>query len=150
MRKIERCDAEKYPVLVEIWERAVRATHDFLEEKDIQEIKAALIPEYFPQVEVFVLEDDRCGAVGFIGILGGKIEMLFVDSACHGQGFGTELIEFAINNGATAVDVNEQNPSAVRFYMMPAALSLSCIWIWGALPYDTGIKKLICLTTNQS
>lgn len=117
MRKIERCDAEKYPVLVEIWERAVRATHDFLEENDIQEIKAALIPEYFPQVEVFVLEDDRCGAVGFIGILGGKIEMLFVDSACHGQGFGTELIEFAINNGATAVDVNEQNPSAVRFYM---------------------------------
>lgn len=117
MRKIERCDAEKYPVLVEIWERAVRATHDFLEEKDIQEIKAALIPEYFPQVEVFVLEDDRCGAVGFIGIIGGKIEMLFVDSACHGQGFGTELIEFAINNGATAVDVNEQNPSAVRFYM---------------------------------
>ena len=117
MRKIERCDAEKYPVLVEIWERAVRATHDFLDEKDIQEIKAALIPEYFPHVEVFVLEDDRCGAVGFIGVLGSKIEMLFVDSACHGQGCGTELIEFAINNGATAVDVNEQNPLAVGFYM---------------------------------
>ena len=117
MRKIEKCDPERYPVLVGIWERAVRATHDFLSEKDIQEIKAELIPGYFPQVEVFVLEDDRYGNVGFIGILGSKIEMLFVDTPYHGHGYGTKLIEFAISNGAAAVDVNEQNPLAADFYM---------------------------------
>ena len=117
MRKIEKCDPEKYSLLVGIWERAVRATHDFLSEKDIQEIKAELIPGYFPQVEVFVLEDDRYGNVGFIGILGSKIEMLFVDTPYHGHGYGTKLIEFAISNGTTAVDVNEQNPLAADFYM---------------------------------
>ena len=43
MEKIVRCNKENYPTLSAIWERAVRATHDFLDEDTIAEIKAALV-----------------------------------------------------------------------------------------------------------
>lgn len=55
--------------------------------------------------------------VGFIGVLGKKIEMLFIDPAYIGRGIGKQLTNFAINSlHATLVDVNEQNTRAVNFY----------------------------------
>ena len=46
--RIVRCTEKDYETLAGIWERSVMATHDFLEEEDFNEIKAALIPDYFP------------------------------------------------------------------------------------------------------
>lgn len=64
--------------------------------------------------------------LGFVGIvasdggLGGvvNVEMLFVDPSAHGQGVGTALLE-EVCTGATTilVDVNEQNPSALGYYL---------------------------------
>ena len=45
------------------------------------------------------------------------IEMLFVDADCRGLGYGSMLLDFAKANGATRVDVNQQNPSALLFYI---------------------------------
>lgn len=115
MRTIEPCTVADYPTLVEIWERSVRATHNFLTETDIREIRQALIPCYFPEVNLFVIKDNRV-IKGFIGLRETRIEMLFIDSCCHGCGYGTSLIEFALTQGCRHVDVNEQNPSALRFY----------------------------------
>lgn len=42
--------------------------------------------------------------------------MLFIDGDARGRGYGSTLIEFAKENGATKVDVNEQNPMALAFY----------------------------------
>ncbi len=115
MKEIVRCDVGDYPVLVGIWERSVRATHTFLSESDIAEIREALIPAYFPCVEVFAVKES--GVLrAFIGLHGNKIEMLFVDAAFRGCGYGSVLIDFAIGNGADSVDVNEQNPDALAFY----------------------------------
>lgn len=105
-----------YTGLVDIWERSVRATHHFLSEKDIQSIKAALIPSYFPQVNLFLADINGCTS-GFIGIVGDFIEMLFVDAHLIGHGIGSKLIDFAISKGAKRVDVNEQNPHAIDFYI---------------------------------
>lgn len=116
MVKIRKCNKDDYPLLVEIWERSVRASHDFLAEVDIQEIKNKLASVYFPKVELFCCEDNNA-VTGFIGMYGKMIEMLFIDSVCRGKGYGTILIEKAIKDGATHVDVNEQNPSALKFYM---------------------------------
>lgn len=44
------------------------------------------------------------------------IEMLFIDSDIRGRGYGSALMDFAMRQGATKVDVNEQNPSALNFY----------------------------------
>lgn len=112
---IRRCDREDYEILVGIWERSVRATHHFLDEDDIAEIRSALIPEYFPAVDIYAISDDD-RPVGFIGLNADMIEMLFIDDDCCGRGHGSRLIDFAKRKGATRVDVNEQNPSALKFY----------------------------------
>lgn len=91
------------------------ATHSFLKEDDFTKIKAALIPEYFPNVDLYAITDNGM-YTGFIGLSPDSIEMLFIDSNRRGQGYGSALIEYAKQRGATKVDVNEQNPSALIFY----------------------------------
>ena len=116
MVKIVECSGVHYPTLREIWERSVRATHDFLDETDISEIKGVLISDYFPNVDLYAVREID-SIVGFIGLRGEMIEMLFIDSDRRGCGYGTSLIEFAKERGATKVDVNEQNPLALSFYL---------------------------------
>lgn len=113
--EIVRCAEEDYETLAGIWERSVMATHDFLKEEDFNEIKAALISDYFPNVDLYAIADNGVYA-GFIGLSPDSIEMLFIDSDLRGQGYGSALIEFAKLRGVTKVDVNEQNPSALDFY----------------------------------
>lgn len=113
--EIVRCTEEDYETLAGIWERSVIATHSFLKEEDFNEIKAALIPDYFPNVDLYSIADNGV-YVGFIGLSPDSIEMLFIDSDRRGRGYGSALMEFAKQYGATKVDVNEQNPSALNFY----------------------------------
>ena len=115
MQEIVKCNKEDYATLSSIWERSVRATHDFLDENTIEEIKTALAPSYFPNVELYAVSHNGT-LTGFIGLRDDMIEMLFIDSHNHGQGYGSSLIEFALERGATKVDVNEQNPRALAFY----------------------------------
>lgn len=113
--EIVRCNEKDYETLAGIWERSVMATHSFLKEEDFNEIKAALIPDYFPNVDLYAVADNGTYA-GFIGLSPDSIEMLFIDSGRRGQGYGSALVEYAKQRGATKVDVNEQNPSALKFY----------------------------------
>lgn len=113
--EIVRCNEDDYATLAKIWERSVMATHDFLKNEDFNDIKAALIPDYFPNVDLYAIADKGV-YVGFIGLSPHSIEMLFIDSNRRGQGYGSALIEYAKQRGATKVDVNEHNPSALKFY----------------------------------
>lgn len=113
--EIVRCNGKDYKTLAGIWERSVMATHNFLKEEDFNEIKAVLISEYFPNVDLYAIADKGAYA-GFIGLSPDTVEMLFIDSVSRGQGYGSALIEFAKQRGATKVDVNEQNSSALNFY----------------------------------
>ena len=62
---------------------------------------------------------DEAGEVsGFVGVAGGKVEMLFVHPEWRGQGAGRTLLTYAVDVlGARTLDVNEQNPQAVGFYL---------------------------------
>lgn len=113
--EIVRCNDKDYETLAGIWERSVMATHVFLKKDDFNEIQATLIPDYFPNVDLYAIADNDVYA-GFIGLRLDSIEMLFIDCDHRGQGYGSTLIEFAKRRGATKVDVNEQNPSALNFY----------------------------------
>lgn len=115
MQSISKCEYADFPVLSEIWERSVRASHHFLSESDIIQIRSVLVSDYFPDVEIHALKDDD-EIMGFIGLRDTKIEMLFIDSRYFRHGYGSLLIEFAIRSGAKEVDVNEQNPDAIQFY----------------------------------
>lgn len=113
--EIVKCNEADYETLAGIWERSVMATHSFLRVEDFNEIKKVLIPDYFPNVNLYAIADNGM-YVGFIGMSHDSIEMLFIDSDRRGQGYGSALIEFAKQRGATKVDVNEQNLSALNFY----------------------------------
>lgn len=109
--------AAEYPALSAIWRSAVDATHDFLAEADRNEIERHLQSHYFPAVTMSVAEMDG-RPVGFSGVLDANLEMLFVDAVHRGDGIGTALLNHAIaEHGVTKVDVNEQNDSAVGFYV---------------------------------
>lgn len=105
-----------YPVLLDVWEQSVRATHHFLPEEYLQEIKL-MLPAIFPSVPVFVYEDETKQLLGFTGVAEGKIEMLFLHPDARGKGIGKILLHYAMYMvGAFELDVNEQNEQAVAFY----------------------------------
>ena len=99
--------------LISVWERAVRATHLFLTEQDIQN----LIPHgrrALSVVDLFVVNDNEC-PIAFMGISDDKIEMLFVSPDYFRKGIGKRLIRLAIDECKIRyIDVNEQNPNAAK------------------------------------
>jgi putative acetyltransferase len=104
--------------LVDIWLRSVRATHTFLSEEEIQ----ALLPptrEYLLSgaPELWVLCSETGALLGFMALSGGKMDALFLAPEFHRRGGGRQFVRFAQElRGELTVDVNEQNPAAVRFY----------------------------------
>ncbi|MGL4327642.1 MAG: acetyltransferase [Tannerellaceae bacterium] len=112
IRKIEAAD---YPRLIEIWESAVKNTHDFLKQEDFLYYKKQL-PMYFEHVSLFGFEQEE-RLVGFMGIADHSLEMLFVDNDYRYCGIGKTLVTYAIAAlHVNKVDVNEQNVQAVGFY----------------------------------
>lgn len=104
-----------YPEIIDVWEQSVRATHHFLPEEYLQQIKN-LLPSIFPAVQLFVVHNNH-KISGFLGVAEQKIEMLFIHPDSRGKGIGKQLTEFALHELQTyKVDVNEQNEQAVGFY----------------------------------
>lgn len=118
--------------LLEIWEAAVRATHDFLSEEHISFYRRRLREVYFYEVELSAVGSEAGDIAGFMGLLPPRrivrkegeevrravLAMLFVHPDRHGRGFGSALVRHAADTyGALNVDVNEQNPAALRFYL---------------------------------
>lgn len=108
--------SQEWPVLVRIWRAAVAATHHFLTAEDIDYYEHRVASEYLGAVELTVAESGEL-PVGFSGVAAGKLEMLFVAPAHHGDGAGSALLGAALARiPDLLVDVNEQNPQAVGFY----------------------------------
>lgn len=105
------------PALVGVWEDSVRATHHFLSEEEILQIKQ-YVPEALQGVAHLIVAENAAGApVGFMGVEDGRLEMLFLASAARGVGLGRQLLQYGIQHyGVREVTVNEQNPQAVGFY----------------------------------
>lgn len=102
--------------LVNVWERSVRATHTFLSEPEVAEIKP-FVPQALAGVETLVVAERDSEPVGFMGVQDGRLEMLFLDPEVRGHGLGRQILEYGVGQlGVTELTVNEQNPQAVGFY----------------------------------
>lgn len=102
--------------LLDVWEKSVLATHDFLSSTDFQSIKEIVYTIDFNAFDVYCLSDNG-KVIGFLGAANQKVEMLFLSPLYFGKGLGKKLMEFAINKlNVNKVDVNEQNTKTVIFY----------------------------------
>lgn len=103
--------------LLEVWENSVKATHLFLSEREIEDIK-----KYVPQAiceiaHLIIAENENHIPIAFMGIEGQKLEMLFITNQERGKGIGKELLNYGIENyQVNELAVNEQNPAAKGFY----------------------------------
>ena len=116
LRQVNDRTLELVERLVGVWERSVRATHTFLSEEEIAEIKL-FVPQALAGVKTLVVAEKNDVPAGFMGAQDGRLEMLFLDPEVRGLGLGRQLLEHGIERlGVTELTVNEQNPQAAGFY----------------------------------
>ena len=114
--ELEKRTPEILAELTAVWEQSVRATHNFLSEREIQEIKK-YVPSALSNAEHLIVSEKDKNIVAFAGTEKGKLEMLFLLPCERGKGLGKRLLQYGINNyGIITLTVNEQNPQAVGFY----------------------------------
>ncbi len=115
--KLDNINNENLSEILNVWESAVKSTHDFLSEEDFISIKHEL-REFMPTLRnMYCYLDDEKQIRAFIFVDNGNIEMLFVHNDLRGKGVGKKLINYAIEKlNATKVDVNEENKQGIGFY----------------------------------
>ncbi len=103
--------------LLQVWERSMRATHDFLPEEAIGAI-GQYVPQALRGVEHLVIAKGKNGRpAAFMGIEGQTLAMLFLAPEERGKGMGKRLLQYgAAVYGVDQLTVKEQNPQARGFY----------------------------------
>ena len=105
------------PVLMNIWESSVKATHHFLSDAEIAHIKAYVLQAIKGVKHLITAENESGTPIAFMGTENTRLEMLFLSPEERGKGIGKKLIQYGIKHyGIREVTVNEQNPQAVGFY----------------------------------
>lgn len=118
MYQIDTPSNLEHATLITIWESSIRATHHFVTEEDLQQLKQLIREKYLNLVDLFCLRDDSKSILGFIGVSGENLEMLFIDPDLRGRGIGKTLLFYAVGQlKIRKVDVNEQNTTALAFYV---------------------------------
>lgn len=113
--------AEMTPSLAErllvVWEESVKATHLFLSESEVEEIRK-YVPRALQEIaHLIIAENGNSCPAAFMGIEGQKLEMLFIAPEERGKGLGRKLIQYGIEKySVNELAVNEQNPLARGFY----------------------------------
>lgn len=103
--------------LVELWEASVRATHHFLSDDEVRQIKTYVPQALNGAAHLLIAENEAGEPIAFLGTENHRLEMLFLSPAVRGKGIGKELLQYGIENyEIRELTVNEQNPQAVGFY----------------------------------
>ncbi|CAE15884.1 unnamed protein product [Photorhabdus laumondii subsp. laumondii TTO1] len=115
--RIQQAIKADFNKLIEIWEASVRATHDFLSDEHINQLRPLILHTYLPMLTVYKAINDKHEIEGFISVDQHRVEMLFISLDSRGKGIGKTLLNFAISKlGINELDVNEQNVQGVGFY----------------------------------
>lgn len=103
--------------LLEVWEDSVKATHLFLSNEEIKNIKK-YVPQAISEVShLVIIENESHQPIALMGIEDTKLEMLFIKNSERGKGLGKQLLNYGIENyNVNELAVNEQNPNAKGFY----------------------------------
>lgn len=107
-----------HATLVDLWRRSVTATHTFLTGRDIADLLPVVRDQALPALDLWVACEEAGSIVAFLGLSGSSVEALFVAPEWMRRGLGRRLLDHARRTAGERlrVDVNEQNPAALRFY----------------------------------
>ncbi|WP_052729796.1 GNAT family N-acetyltransferase [Syntrophomonas zehnderi] len=102
--------------LTNLWKVSISASHFFLTDEDINKL-IPFVRNGIRDIETLIVAEENDLIIGFMGIDGKKLEMLFIEPSYFGKGLGKQLVALALNEyKINYVDVNEQNLRAVGFY----------------------------------
>ncbi|CDG95519.1 putative acyltransferase [Xenorhabdus bovienii str. puntauvense] len=114
---IKQATETDFAILIQIWEASVRATHDFLPETIIEELRPLILNDYLPNLIIYKAVNDQHIIEGFVAADQQRVEMLFISPQARGKGIGKMLLAFAMTElQINELDVNEQNEQGVGFY----------------------------------
>ncbi len=116
IEKIELLTDSLKDELIEVWEKAVRSSHHFLSEEDLDYYRPRVRDIYFDAVDLYLIRNPHVAA--FMGLSDEMVEMLFVLPTEQGKGYGSALLDYAFEEKQIRkIDVNEQNTEACQFYI---------------------------------
>jgi len=98
--------------LTDVWERAARSSHAFMDPDDFHAMRPFIRDSYLPSMNVWLVEVDDVAAA-FVGAHDTHVELLYVDVPFHGRGLGTRLLAQV---DASSVEVYADNLVGVGFY----------------------------------
>lgn len=99
--------------LTDIWERAARSSHGFMDPDDLVAMRPFIRDSLLPSMDVWLAETPDGTPAAFIGARDTHVELLYVDPPFHGRGLGTRLLA---QIDATSVEVYADNATGVGFY----------------------------------
>lgn len=103
--------------LLKVWESSVKATHLFLSDEEIENIKSYALQALIETPCLIIVENENKIPVGFMCIAERRLEALFISNEERGKGAGKELLKYGIEKySVNALAVNEQNSLAKGFY----------------------------------
>jgi len=113
IRKYKDTDLEP---MLDVWVRASRIAHPFLDEAFLAQERENIVKIYMPMVETWITENGG-RVVGFLALIGDEVGAIFVDPAEQGNGFGRALMDHArtLRKGLE-LDVFKANAIGRRFY----------------------------------
>ncbi|CAM5364476.1 hypothetical protein SHIRM173S_10790 [Streptomyces hirsutus] len=113
---IRRYQASDEAVVVDLWSRASKLAHPFIEGEGEGERAGKLREIYLREAENWIAEDAG-DVIALLGLLGNEIGGLFVDPRAQGRGVGRALVEHAATlRGELRLGVFEANARARGFY----------------------------------
>lgn len=98
--------------LTDVWERAARSSHSFMDADDFGAMRPFIRDAYLPSMDIWLVGSED-GPIAFVGARDHHVELLYVDPPWHGRGLGTRLLAHV---GATSVEVYADNTTGVSFY----------------------------------
>jgi putative acetyltransferase len=102
--------------LLELWYRASRQAHPFLDEAFLRQERDAITGVHMLKAETWVYVR-QTNVVGFISLLGNEVGGFFVDPTVQGEGIGRALMDHArLLREELEVEVFKANSIGRRFY----------------------------------
>ncbi|PQA56741.1 GNAT family N-acetyltransferase [Siphonobacter curvatus] len=116
MRILRKVEPYELPELVDLWLTTSLIAHPFIPGAYWRDNKAAMLQEYLPASEVYVID---CGGrlCGFLALVDDHVAALFISPFEQGKGYGTQLLNYAKTiRSELTLNVYQKNQQSVQYY----------------------------------